>query len=186
MRAPVIAVLVAAVAVSFAASSAEIRQLEVDKRGKRIHIDSQMFLAAPRHAVFAALADYDRFSEFSSRYLESGFIPPDFDGTPRIYTKVQGCVLFFCRTIKRYSRLELTPDELIVALVDAQLSDLKFGHERWELADATGGTLVVYRHELEPDFWVPPLIGVWAIRRILASDALKAATRIERMAQDKQ
>ncbi len=171
---------------SAALSAAEIQSLEVAKKGARVQIDSQMLIAAPRAQVFAALADYERFSELSDRYLESRFIPEDFDGTPRIYTLVEGCVMFFCRTIKRFARLELTPDTLIVALVDAQLSDLEFGHERWELSDVPTGTQVIYRHELEPDFWVPPFIGVWAIKRILSADALRAATRIERMARQKR
>ena len=171
---------------SGAVFAAEIQLLEVERSGARVQIDSRMLIAAPRADVFAALADYERFSELSDRYLESRFIPEDFDGTPRIYTKVEGCVLFFCRTIKRYARLELTPDTLIVALVDAQLSDLEFGHERWELSDVPEGTQVIYRHELEPDFWVPPLIGVWAIKRILSRDALRAASRIESMARQKR
>ena len=158
--------------------------LEVERDGDRVQIDSRMFIAAPREAVFNALADYERFAELSSRYLESRFLEPDDDGTPRIYTKVEGCVLFFCRTIQRYARLELAPETVIEALVDAELSDLKFGYERWELGDFPGGTMVIYRHEMEPDFWVPPVIGVWAIKRILNRDALKAASRIERMAKE--
>jgi hypothetical protein len=149
-----------------------------------VRIDSHMLIVAPRAAVFDALADYERFSELSDRYLESKFMPLDFDGTPRIYTKVEGCVLFFCSTIKRFARLELTPHSQIVALVDAQLSDLDFGYERWELSETPEGTLVKYRHELEPSFWVPPVIGVWAIERILKKDALTAASRIERMAKN--
>jgi len=167
------------------ASAADIQLLEVERVDARVKIDSKMFIEAPRDKVFAALADYERFSELSSRYIESSFIEPDFDGTLRIHTTVEGCVLFFCRTIERYARLELEPDTLIVATVDTQKSDLEFGHERWELSEVDNGTLVVYRHEMEPDFWVPPVIGVWAIKRILSKDALRAATRIERMAKQK-
>ena len=176
-----VALLVGFQAVSFAA---DIQLLEVEREDGRVRIDSHMLIVAPRAAVFDALADYERFSELSDRYLESEFMPLDFDGTPRIYTKVEGCVLFFCRTIKRFARLELTPHSQIVALVDAQLSDLDFGFERWELSETPEGTLVKYRHELEPSFWVPPVIGVWAIERILKNDALTAASRIERMAKN--
>ena len=163
-------------------SAAEIRSLDVNRSGDRVLVDSQIVIAAPRAAVFAALSDYDRFDELSDRFLQSNFIESDFDGTPRVYTKVSGCVLFFCRTVERVARLELTPDTLIIAVANTQLSDLRFGHERWALSDTEGGTLIVYRYELEPDFWVPPVIGVWAIKRIAKKDALSAAAKIELMA----
>jgi hypothetical protein len=175
-------ILLLAGAGSEAVCAAEIRQLDVERADGRVTVNSEILIAAPQAAVFAALSDYEKFSELSDRYLESGFVEPAGDGAPRIHTVVEGCVLFFCQTIERYARLELTPDSRIESIVDAEMSDLKFGHERWELSAEDEGTRVVYQHELEPDFWVPPVIGVWAIRRILAGDSLKAATRIEQLA----
>jgi hypothetical protein len=141
-----------------------------------------MIIAAPRPIVFSALSDYDNFSELSSRYLESRFVEPAADGTPRIYTEVEGCVLFFCRTVKRYARLSLYPTTTLIAIVEPEQSDIEYGREQWLLQAVPGGTRVLYSHEMDPDFWVPPLIGVWAIRRALTEDALTAAQRIEALA----
>ncbi len=174
-------IVLLAVAGSQALHAAEIRQLDVERADGRVTVNSEILIAAPQAAVFAALSDYEKFSELSERYLESGFVEPAGDGAPRIHTVVEGCVLFFCQTIERYARLELTPDTQIEAVVDVELSDLRFGHETWELS-SEGDSTRVYRHELEPDFWVPPVIGVWAIKRILVGDALKAAMRIEQLA----
>ena len=79
--------------------AAEITSIEVERADGRVFVDADMTIAAPRADVFAALADYDHFHELSSRYLESRYLEPAEDGTPRIYTKVKGCVLFFCREI---------------------------------------------------------------------------------------
>lgn len=164
---------------------AEIMSITVERNDGRIYVDADMFIAAPRSHVFAALADYDHFRELSSRYIASRYVEPAEDGTPRIYTEVKGCVLFFCRTIKRYALLQLSPDTNMVALVETELSDLEYGREEWQLQSVSAGTRVLYTHEMDPEFWVPPLIGVWAIRRILTSDALSAAERIEKMALSK-
>ena len=164
------------------AAAAEIEQLTVERNGGRIEVLSVMLIEAPQALVFGALADYEQFPELSSRYKQSRFIEPAADGTPRIYTELEGCVWFFCRTIRRNSRLELFPDERIVATVEPEGSDLAFGREEWRLAADGGATRVTYTHEMEPDFWIPPVIGIWAIRRALESDALKAAGRIEDIA----
>jgi len=164
-------------------AAAEIEQLTVERDAGRIEVASVMLIEAPQPLVFGALADYEHFAELSSRYKQSRFIEPAADGTLRIYTELEGCVWFFCRTIRRNSRLELFPDERIVATVEPEGSDLAYGREEWLLAPAEGAaTRVTYTHAMEPDFWIPPIIGIWAMRKALESDALKAAGRIEDMA----
>lgn len=172
--------------VAVPAFSADIIELSVERVDQRIEIYSDIRIEAPQALVFAALTDYDGFARLSDRYVESRYIEPAADGTPRIFTHVKGCVLFFCRSVKRYARLEQQPDTRIVATVEPEQSDVRYGQERWELSPAAKGTRVVYRHEMEPRFWVPPLIGLWAIRRALEQDAGKAAARIEALAQGEQ
>ena len=90
--------------------------------------------------------------------------------------------MFFCRAVERYSRLELMPDEKIVATVEPEQSNLVSGREQWVLEEVSAGTRVTYTHTMQPDFWIPPLLGVWAIRKALENDALSAAKRIEALA----
>lgn len=163
--------------------AAEIERLTVERNGKLINVDASMVIYAPRAVVFTALADYDRFSELSDSYVESRFVEPAEDGTPRIYTKVEGCIWFFCRTIERYARLELSPVDRIVATVEPELSDAEYAREQWDLEDMGETTRIYYKHDLQPNFWVPPGIGLWAIKRVLVNSATKAAERIEKLAQ---
>jgi hypothetical protein len=164
------------------AQAAEIELLSVDRKDGRVHIKAEILIAAPRPGVFFALSDYNRFSELSDRYVESHFVEPADDGTPRIYTEVEGCVLFFCRNVKRHARLELDNNTRIVALAEPGNSDLEYGREEWQLESIPAGTRIRYTHAMDPDFWVPPVIGVWAIRRVLSRDALSAARRLEKIA----
>jgi hypothetical protein len=165
------------------ATAAKIEQITVERNGKLINVNASMLIYAPRALVFIALADYDRFSDLSDAYVESRFIEPAADGTPRIYTRVEGCIWFFCRTIERYARLELEPITRIVASVEPELSDADYAREQWDLEPLGKVTRVYYKHDLEPNFWVPPGIGTWAIRRVLEKSATKAADRIEKLAQ---
>jgi len=162
--------------------AADLRVLDVQRNEGRINVESELYIAAPPAQVFAALSDYDNLASLSSRFLESRS-RIDSDGTMRVYTLIEGCVWFFCRTVERYARLETEPPVSITATAIPESSDFLYGVEHWQLTPEGGGTVVAYTHELEPRFWVPPLIGVWAIRRALAKDAITAAMRIEQLAQ---
>ena len=159
-----------------------MRALDVYRDAGRFHISSELYIEAPPAQVFAALSDYDNLASLSSRFLESRS-ETDADGNTRVYTLIEGCVWFFCRSVERYAVFVTEPPVSITATVDPAESDFVYGREHWALTPEDEGTRVMYTHELKPRFWVPPVIGVWVIRRTLAADALKAATRIEARAQ---
>jgi hypothetical protein len=43
---------------------------------------------------------------------------------------------------------------------------------------------MIYRLEMEPDFFVPPLIGPWYLQRTLSRGGVRAVMRIERLARE--
>jgi len=163
-------------------TAAEIGWLDVERDDKRFNIRAQITIDAPVPAVFEALLAYDRFAELSERFTESHYVEPDIDGAPRIFTRIEGCIWFFCRKVDRYARLDTAPYTTIVATTEADKSDADYSVESWTLTNDGESTLIDYRHELETGFWVPPLIGKWIIRRALTSGVQDAAERIERLA----
>jgi uncharacterized protein YndB with AHSA1/START domain len=169
-----------------APQAAEVVSLDVQRSGARLQVRSTMLIDAPQALVFRALSDYERFAELSARYRESRFAEPAADGTPRVYTRMEGCILFYCKSVARTARLYTDSPQTIRAEVEPEQSDFDYGLEIWLLTTVTtpagDRTQVVYTHEFDPRFWVPPVLGVWAIKRSLTQDALKAATRIERLA----
>jgi len=164
------------------ATAAELRVLEVRKQGGRIYVDAEITIDAPEHRVFDALIDYNSFGRWSRRFSNSSYIEPDADGRPRVQNDVKGCVLFFCKTIKRVLTLTMEKPGYIKAVSDPELSDVNYGVEEWFIEETEEGTQVVYSYEVEFDFWVPPVVGVWALKRALKKDALTSAKRIEEMA----
>ena len=49
--------------------------------------------------------------------------------------------------------------------------------------DGAGGTNMIYKLEMEPDFRIPPIIGPWALKRQLSTGGVRAVMRIERLAR---
>lgn len=162
--------------------SAELRQIDVDRKKGLITVASETYLAAPPEAVFEILADYDGFQRISRVFTESRYLERDESGNGIVYTRAEGCVLFFCTEIERVEKLTLTPGKEIVAQAIPEKSDVDFSVARWVFEPEGNGTRLRYGLEFEPTFWIPPLIGPMIIRAKLRSRGIDAANRIEELA----
>ena len=69
------------------------------------------------------------------------------------------------------------------AVANPQVSDFELFEEHWEFAEESDGTRVLYKLVMEPDFWVPPAIGPYLIKRKLKNDGGEALNRIEDIAR---
>ena len=163
---------------------ATIRTIEVEHDDGVFRLVSNAYLAAPREAIFEVLTDYDRFGRISSTYTDYGFMAPAADGTPIIYTTMEGCVMFFCVNMRRVERMEVEAPGSIRTDTLPEQSDFKLSISEWTLEPEAGGTSMTYRLTMEPDFWIPPLIGPWVLKQRLERGGSGAVNRIERLARE--
>ncbi len=166
--------------------TAELRDIEVARDEDRYRLVSEAWFAASPEDMYRVLSDYDLFEQFTSAFVEARNIEPDEQGRPRFFARMEGCVLLFCKSFVRRGHLELEPPSEIVAVVDPAVSDFKHSHERWRLVRDGDGTLLVYTFEMEPGFWVPPVIGPYVIMRTLRDEGRDAIDRIEALAQGRE
>lgn len=162
--------------------SADLRTVEVEREEDRYSLKSEAWFAASPQDLYRVLTDYDLFEQFSSAYVETRNAGRDEQGRPRFFTRVEGCVLLFCRSFVRNGYLLLKPHSEIVAIADPGDSDFRYSKERWRLQREGSGTLLIYDFEMEPGFWVPPVIGPYVIQRSLRSGGTDAIDRIEALA----
>lgn len=165
------------------ANAADLRDITVEKQHSRYHLTSRTYFAATQAQLYKVLTNFDLYPRFSSAFVEGENREPDDQGRPQFYTKMEGCVLLFCKAFIRYGYLELTPENDIVAIVDPERSNFKYSRERWQLIPEGEGTLMIYDFEMEPGFWVPPIIGPFVMKRSLRSAGTAAIDRIEALAQ---
>jgi hypothetical protein len=169
-----------------AAGAADLKEVKVDRVDGRYVLTSETLMEASQEQVYAVLTNYDLFLKFSSAFTESRNVDPDEEGRPQFYNRMEGCVLMFCVSFERFGHLVLTPKSYIQAVVDPEKSDFKHSVESWELVEEDDRTLLIYKFEVEPAFWVPPLIGPFYIRRALRAGAVDAVDRIEAIAQGRE
>jgi len=169
------------------ATAAELNRLDVSKRDGRIFVQAELTIEGRRDRVYDALIDFNSFDKWSQRFKYSSYIEDAPDGRRRARNDIEGCILFFCRTVKRVLVLDIDKPAYLRATAEPELSDVDYGREEWWLTeteastDAKEATRIVYEHEVKFGFWVPPVIGVWAIKRALRRDSLNAAQRLEDM-----
>ena len=164
------------------ADAAEFRTLELYREGSWIRVESDIYLEAPPGGVYRVLADYDDFERLSSVFVDSRMLEPIENGQGVVYFRMRGCVLFFCREVELVERVVVEPESRIEATIVPERSEMRRGWARWDIEPQGQGTLVRYVAEVEPEFWVPPLIGPLVIRAALKSRGIRAARRLEALA----
>ena len=160
--------------------------MNVEKTGKRYIVQSESVYEASPQALFAVLLDYENFDRVSSVFKDSRYVEPADDGTPRAYTMVEGCVVFFCKSIERIDRLIVKPFTEIVAESEPNPADFRYSRSQWRFETAGEATTIYYRMEMEPGFWVPPVIGPYYIKRVLKAGGSRAVSRIETLARGEE
>jgi hypothetical protein len=168
------------------AAAATIDDLEVKRDRDRYSLEANAWLDASPESIHAVLTDFDdnAYSRISRAYKESRYLDPAADGTPLVYTRMEGCALWHCMTLERTERLETEAPHWIKSTTLPEGSNFKHSVSEWRLERDGDGTMMRYTLEMEPDFFVPPIVGPWYLKRTLSQGGLRAVARIERLARE--
>jgi hypothetical protein len=177
-----LAVAVLLMAAALAAAAAQIEQSEVTHEGDRYTIRFAVVLAAEANAVQRRLTDYDNLTRLSELIVESRRLSPAADAAPRVRIVLRACVLIFCKTVRRVMAVETGAQGDILTLADPTQSDFLYAREIWQVQAQGRATRLTYHAELEPSFYVPPLIGPWLIKSRLTGALQDIAQELERLA----
>jgi hypothetical protein len=163
------------------ANCVEIIEIRVDIINGRYHVFGQSHLDASAEFIYETLIDYDNFHKLADGIAITNFLPPDEPGRLLAFSRFKSCILFFCKTVEKHEYIEGNPYNSINVQAIPERSDFSFNESRWLIETTDGKTLLTYEAEFEADFWIPPLIGPWAVHRKLARTAELVGSRIEWM-----
>ncbi len=171
-------------AAALPADAAELLSVDFERLEDRYVFESEALFEVGVEPLYSVFLDYDLSTGFSGAIVEARNLPPGADGLPGFYVLNRGCVLFFCKSFERYGVVRSEPHTTIRATIDPGRSDFEFSNETWRFRPVGDDTIVHYRVEFEPSFWVPPVLGPWMIRRTLAARGSEAIQRIEAIARE--
>ena len=178
-----LAIILIALAGPSIGSAAEMRSIDVQFEDGYYTLVSVVWFDAGLRPMFDVFSSWDLSVQFSGAVVEARDLEADELGRPGFFVVNRGCVVFFCKSLTRQGYVEIEEQRALRAFADPALSDFKVSNEAWEFAEENGGTVVKYTLSMQPDFWVPPAIGPYLIKRKLKADGSQALNRIEDIAQ---
>ncbi len=162
------------------AEAATITAMEVVRDGARYTIHADMRLDVPRALAWRAATDYERLPEFNPSVVRMKEV-----GDNRLQGTLRLCVAFFCKTIEQRLGVHEKPPRRLTMQAIPNRGDLRYGRFETTFSTASAtATRLVFKAQVQPDFWVPPLIGPWFIARALEQQARVTAESIERLAHE--
>ena len=179
-------VLAAALATGLLASAANAiapEQVVVVRQGSAYSVRMSIEVHAPAVRVREFLTDYANLHLVNPAVISSEVLPAPMLDVTRVRTHLKSCIWFFCREFDLVEDVRTDPAGDISAEIVAQLSDMKSGSSRWSIREAGDSTQLTYESTMDPDFWVPPLIGPRAIMRSLRENLMVTAENLERLSE---
>lgn len=170
-----------------AADAFDVQSVRVSHRDDRYKVSMRVTLDAPAVDTYAVFADPARLREVNPAIREVEVLEDRGPGERRVRTRVRACVSVFCRQLGQVQDMRYHPARdggSIEAHVLPQMSDFRYGEATWDFrACESDRTCLAFDAELEPAFWIPPLLGPWLIERKLREEAIQTSQGLERLAR---
>lgn len=163
------------------ARAGEIEAAQVSHEAGRYSLDLTMYINSDPDAVYALVTDYDALEQISPTIVDSRLLEPPDSGGKRRRIVTETCIWFFCFKATMMEDVIETPDHTIRTTIVPALSDYRFGKSIWQVSAANNGTRIHFQTTLEPDFWVPPLIGTWILKQKMRKEAQRTILQVEQL-----
>jgi hypothetical protein len=164
-------------------NAGDLTELQVTETGGVYYIKMVMQVQAPVKYVRGVLTDYAHIYRLNPSIVESEILPSPAPGVVRVRTLMVGCVAFFCRHIGRVEDVRELPGGDLQAEIVPALGDLKSGAAEWKIRRRGEQTQVTYQANMEPGFFIPPLIGSYFVRRNIRKEIMTSFKRLECIAK---
>lgn len=173
--------VVLAILVTTSALAVEKNDVRVVTEDRSYRIYMAFEVPASIEQVKSVLTDFAHPSRLSSAVIAREVLGQQ-DGVVRVRTEFRDCVLLFCKTMMLIHDVTVSENEVRADVVP-EGSDFRHGFLRWSIHGAGDiDAHVVFEAVMEPDFFVPPLIGGFLVRKALGKQARATAENLVREA----
>ncbi len=160
----------------------ELQYLSVSHEDSVYHVDMVIRVNAPLHQVRAVLTDYENLSKLNPAIISSEVLLAPQAGVARVRTRIHECVVLICFEMVRVEDVTEDGERGLRAEIVAEQSDARSGRVDWSFDIDGGHTLVSYQAAIEPEIWIPPVIGPPLFKRKLRQHVLRTGQNLEQLA----
>lgn len=168
-----------------AVHAAEIIKVEVDRIDSGFLVYFEAILDAPVEKIFSQFIKYNQLPIINPSIRESTILGRYGERIHRLRVITELCIFIFCKDILHIQDMVQHSSKYIVtATIVPEVGDFKTGQAKWVFKRENFSTRLIFSGQLEPDFWVPPLIGSWAVKRMLRTEIMQTSMGLERVVKD--
>ena len=160
-------------------AAAELIKLDVDHSEGTYTIRLEMELDVTADRIQQVLTNYSQLHRLSPSIVESRRLSSLRDGYARVFTRMDSCVLFYCRELTRVEDIYQTSSGDLVAVIVPGQSDFKAGTAWWRITERGEHSLLVYEANMQPGFFIPPMFGSYLVKKNIKDELLTSINRIE-------
>ena len=160
----------------------DFTEAEVTEEDGVFRIKVSAIIEAPPDYIRYILADSAHIYRLSPSIIESEVLPSSPAGEKQVRTKLLCCTSLFCREVERVDIVRMLKSGDFEAEIIPTLSEFKSGKASWKITAMNDASHVVYEAHLEPDFFIPPVVGTHLIKQHLLEEFTTTFIRIERIA----
>ena len=146
-----------------------------------IHITSN--IEASAEYVRNVLTDYIHIYRLSDSIIESKVLAPSANNKIQVETVVLCCMPLFCREVTRVEEVSILNSGRLHTRIVPEKSDFRSGEATWDIKPMGSQTQLSYQATLEPDFFIPPLLGTHMVIKNLRKEFSTTFFRVQHIAR---
>lgn len=162
--------------------AAEVGAVVVSHSGNAFNIAFDAVVDAPATGVHAVLGDYARLGKLNPVITAISVESVPGARAERVRSVLKACIWFFCREIIQVEDVTRPDPDTIRASIVPGEGDFESGSCFWRVTGDGPRTRLHYEATRVAAFWIPPLIGPWAIERTLYQQLESSIALLERLA----
>ncbi len=154
----------------------------VERNGPGFTVSFDAQVDAPPRRVYQVLTDYGNIRALNPAIVAVSAQPAPGGRGERVRTVLESCIWLFCRKVVQVEDVVEPDARTILSRIVPGQGDFKSGWTTWHLSAQGVSTHLHYEASRVPNFWIPPLIGSWAVATALREQLEASIPVIERLA----
>jgi len=160
------------------AFAATVESVTVENQDGRYSVSMRVLVAVSATDAYNVMTDFEALPQVNPTVVMVERLSEN-----RLHTLVEMCISLFCREIEQVQQFQTETNKTLQMRIIPEESDFRYGIAQWRFSPITeNSSRLEFDAVLEPNFWIPPLIGPWLVKRKLQQEAQITSEGIERVA----
>ena len=160
----------------------DIDELMVTENDGIYQIKVSAQIAVAEKHVRQVITDYAHAYRINRSIIESEVLKSSIAGNVRVRARVLACVPLFCLEAERVDEVSTLSSGDIKAVIVPEKSDFHSGEALWKIIPDGNTTQLIYLASIEPNFFIPPVIGTQLVIDNMREQFIATFSRIEQVA----